>query len=122
MRTGKVEIRGHEYVICLSARVIQNVEDAGYPSIEAFLSDEAHQTGNLFRILAWMIEAGDRWERHEGRESPGTLSYDEILDTIGPEDLEILSASIVQAIVGERHIEAQPPKNAKTTRKKAPAA
>jgi len=122
MRTGKATINGHEYVLCLSARVMQNVEDMGYASLERFLTDEAHQTRNLFRILEWMISAGSAWERHEGREDPGTISYDEMMDTVGPEELEQLTVSITSAIVDDRKIEAVPPKNAKTTRgKKAQA-
>lgn len=110
MRTGKVKIAGHEYVLCFSARVIRNVEEAGYESVEAYMNDGSRQTSHILQLLAWMIDAGDRWETLEGRESPGTITFDDLIDTVGVDDFAELTVAITGAMTGERHVEADPPK------------
>ena len=67
-----------------------------------------------------MIEAGSRYARMEGMEDAGTLTLDELLDTMGLDDFQSAFAAVTQTTKDglTPHVEVEPAKNAKTTPEK----
>ena len=123
MRTGKITVNGLDYITCLSTRVLVALEGRGggadkelAPIVgSANLSD-------LFWLLAQMIDAGNRYAKLEGLENPGTLSLDDLLDTMGPDDYEGMTTAMTETVRAGTTptVEAKPgkgsQKNAETSR------
>lgn len=45
-----------------------------------------------------MVDAGNRYAKIEGIDNPGTISYDEILDTVGVDEYQNMFTAIVEAV------------------------
>ena len=121
MRTGTVNIHGKEYMICFSTRVIVQIEEkyGDYTKgLESILS--GGKASDVFWLLAEMIEAGSRYARMEGMADAGTLTLDELLDTMGLDDFQSAFAAVTQTTKDglTPHVEVEPAKNAKTTPEK----
>lgn len=109
MRTGKVTINDKEYLICMSTRVLMGLEEKGL-TLEGVFADGSRQITNVFTLLALMIDAGDRWARMNGQESPGTLSIDDLMDSTAIDQYADIVNSITATVASGRNIEATPPK------------
>ena len=45
-----------------------------------------------------MIDAGDRYAKIEGIDNPGTISYDELVDTLGVDEYQDVFGAIAEAV------------------------
>lgn len=113
MRTGKVSIKGREYMTCLSARVLRALEERGGDADKELARImQGKKLGDLFWLLAQMIDAGNRYAEMEHLENSGTLSLDELLDSLGPDDFEGMTVAMVETVKAGTTptVEAQPAK------------
>lgn len=124
MRTAKIEINGKEHLLCFSARVMRacserygSVENIGKALMEG---TEAQTMDESVWLLSAMMDAGARYAKMEGIETPPPLSYDDLYDLCGIDDLLEMKTKIFETVANgsERKIEteAEEGKNAETTR------
>lgn len=109
MRTGKTKINDKEYHLCLSPRVLMALEERGL-SLETMFSDTSHQVTNIFTLLWLMIDAGHRWAVMNGEESTGTITLDEIIDSVDFDEYGRIVDDLAKVLTQERKIEATAPK------------
>lgn len=113
MRTGKINIKGKEYMTCLSARVLRSLEERGGDADKELARImQGRKLGDLFWLLAQMIDAGNRYAEMEKLENPGALTLDELLDSLGPDDFEIMTVALADTVKAGTTptVEAQPAK------------
>lgn len=122
MRTAKLTVNGSEHLLCFSARVLRGVTEryGGMDKLSAALDDKdpLKSLDEAFWILSSMMDAGDRYARHEGLDNPEPLTVEELYDLCDISDFSGLKGKIAETItVGKTTtIEAQSPKNAGATR------
>lgn len=111
MRTGSIVINKKEYVLCFSARVVRACTEryGSIENIDKYLLEgtETQTMDESVWLLEQMIAAGDRYAKQEGIENPAPLSYDEIYDLCGLDDLMDMKAKIFSTIANgnERTVE-----------------
>ncbi len=123
MKTGKIEIGGKEYLLCFSTRVMRACSEryGGIGNIDKALLEgtEARMMDESFWLLAAMMDAGARYARLEGIETPPPLSYDDLYDLCGVDDLLGMKTKIFETVANgnEREIETEQEKgkNGETT-------
>lgn len=118
MRTGKVKIRGKDYITCFSTRVLLALEEREGNSDKALQQILSNgKVTDMFWLLAQMIDAGDRYAKIEGLDNPGTLTFDEIIDSIGVDDYETMFDALAEAVKrgSTPTVQTKPSKNAETT-------
>lgn len=101
MKTGTITIAGNTYLTCLSTRALMRLQDKGKGSIEKVF-DELVESGSLsetFELLYMLMDAGARYAKLAGIENPPLISYDEMIDTLGIDDLPEVQKSLAGAIV-----------------------
>lgn len=118
MRTAKAKIHGKEYLICFSTRVLMALEERDGDSsagLEKIMKTQ--KVSDVFWLLAQMIDAGDRYAKIEGIDNPGTISYDELVDTLGVDEYQDVFGAITEAVQKgtKPEVQTKPAKNAKTT-------
>lgn len=96
MRSVPITIKGQPYDLCFSNRVLMRMEQEEL---------DAETTLGSLTLLSYMMEAGDKLARMEGREPKGFLSMDDLADTLGPDDLLALMADMKRAQEGDRNVE-----------------
>lgn len=124
MRTAKIEISGKEYLLCFSARVMRDCSEryGGIENIDKALlhGAESKQMDESFWILAIMMDAGARYAKLNGIETPPPLSYDDLYDLCGVDDLMGMKTKIFETVANgsdrEIEIEQEDEKNGETTR------
>lgn len=124
MRTGKIEVRGKEYILCFSARVVRDCSEryGGIEKIGEALTEgtEAKVMDECFWLLSMMMDAGARYAKLEGLNNPAPLSYDDLYDLCDMEDLMGMKARIFETVANgnERTVEVDPEKgkNVEATR------
>ena len=121
MRTSFIKIGGKEYMLCMSNRVLTDLESKG-KSIETFLSEGDKTITNICWLVRRMSEAGCAYAKLAGLGDYPAITEDEILDVSGSDDYDEYMRAIVEAASGERKIDAEPPKNVKGTREEAQSA
>ena len=121
MRTSYIKIGGKEYMLCMSNRVLTDLESKG-KSIETFLSEGDKTITNICWLVRRMSEAGCAYAKLAGLGDYPAITEDEILDVSGSDDYDEYMRAIIEAASGERKIDAEPPKNVKGTREEAPSA
>ena len=114
MRTSFIEINGKKHMLCMSNRVLVDLEDRG-ASLETFLTDTNKTVTNICWLLRRMSEAGRAYAKLAGLGEYPTITEEEILDTSGSDDYEEYMRAIIEAASGERKVDAEPPKNAEGT-------
>lgn len=113
MRTGSIVINKKEYVLCFSARVVRACTEryGSIENIDKYLLEgtETQTMDESVWLLEQMIAAGDRYAKQEGIENPAPLSYDEIYDLCGLDDLMDMKAKIFSTIANgnERTVEVE---------------
>lgn len=113
MRTGSIVINKKEYVLCFSARVVRACTEryGSVENIDKYLLEgtETQTMDESVWLLEQMIAAGDRYAKQEGIENPAPLSYDEIYDLCGLDDLMDMKAKIFSTIANgnERTVEVE---------------
>ena len=110
MRTGRFDFYGKSYLITFSARVNAALEAEGIRLDR--LAENDTPVSSIVKILAHMIDAGDRYAKLSGIDNPGTVDYDTLLDGLDLPDIQRIPALIAEVAQGERNVEATPPKNA----------
>ena len=118
MRTSTITINNKGYILCMSNRVLTELEDKGQ-SIETFLTQENRTITNICWLLRRMSEAGRAYAKMCGLGDFETISEDEILDASGSDDYEEYMRAILEAAGGQRKVEAEPPKNAEAAHAEA---
>lgn len=99
MRTGKITVKGQEYMTCLSTRVLVALEERGGDADKELARImQGRKLADLFWLLAQMIDAGDRYAKMEGMENPGSLSLDELMDCMGPDDYEKMTGALTATV------------------------
>jgi len=109
MRTGKFRFYGKEYLLTFSARVNAALEAEGIRLEELEKSNTPVTT--VVKLLAYMIDAGDRYAKLNGIENPGTVPFDTLLDGMDLEDIQQIPKLLAEVANGERNVEAEAPKN-----------
>lgn len=122
MKTGSIEINGKKYLLCFSARTMKNIVDKyGNVSFDELLSVDEKDLGKTFDTTMWLLslflDAGSRFAKLNGLENPDPLSYEDLYDLCGFDDLSKLKGSISKTISSglKRNVETEPRKNLKTT-------
>lgn len=99
MRTGKITVNGQDYITCLSTRVLVALEERGGDADKELARImQGRKLGDLFWLLAQMIDAGDRYAKLEGIDNPGTLSLDALMDSMGPDDYEVMTGALADTV------------------------
>lgn len=121
MRTAKIEIEGREHLLCFSARVVRAVTEryGGVEEIDGALdvSEPVRALDEAVWLLAAMMDGGARYARFNELDNPPALTADELLDVLDLSDFGRLKDKIAETITNGKsvNVEAEPPKNAKTT-------
>lgn len=118
MRTSNIKINGKDYLLCMSNRVLTDLENKG-KSLETFLADGEKTVTNICWLLRRMSEAGRAYAKLAGMGDYAAINEDELLDASGSDDYEEYMRAIIEAASGERKVDAEPPKNAGDTRGEA---
>ena len=118
MRTSYIKIGGKEYMLCMSNRVLTDLEAKG-KSLETFLTESDKTITIICWLLRRMSEAGCAYAKLAGLGDYPAITEDEILDASGSDDYDEYMRAIVEAASGERKVDAEPPKNAEVTRVEA---
>lgn len=121
MRTAKIEIEGREHLLCFSARVVRAVTEryGGVEAIDGALSgsEPVRALDEAVWLLATMMDGGARYAKLNDIDNPPALTADELLDVLDISDFGRLKDKIAETITNGKsvNVEAEPPKNAKTT-------
>lgn len=118
MRTAKAKIHDKEYIICFSTRVLMALEEReGDSSAGLEKIMKTQKVSDVFWLLAQMIDAGDRYAKIEGIDNPGTISYDELVDTLGVDEYQDVFGAITEAVQKgtKPDVQTKSVKNVKTT-------
>ena len=121
MRTARIEIEGREHLLCFSARVVRAVTEryGGVEAIDGALSgsEPVRALDEAVWLLATMMDGGARYARLNDIDNPPALTADELLDVLDISDFGRLKDKIAETITNGKsvNVEAEPPKNAKTT-------
>lgn len=121
MRTARIEIEGREHLLCFSARVVRAVTEryGGVEAIDGALSgsEPVRALDEAVWLLATMMDGGARYARLNEIDNPPALTADELLDVLDISDFGRLKDKIAETITNGKsvNVEAEPPKNAKTT-------
>lgn len=116
MRTGKVKIKGEEYLTCFSTRVLIDIEDKYGDSTEGLKGImERAKVSELFWLMARLIDAGNRYAEMEGIENPGILSEDELIDSVGVDEYATIFKGVADTIAAgdKQTIQTKPTKESK---------
>lgn len=121
MRTARIEIEGREHLLCFSARVVRAVTEryGGVEAIDGALSgsEPVRALDEAVWLLATMMDGGARYAKLNDIDTPPALTADELLDVLDISDFGRLKDKIAETITNGKsvNVEAEPPKNAKTT-------
>lgn len=118
MRTSKLNIGGNTYLLCMSNRVLQEIESMGQ-SLESFLSDTNKTVTNTCWLVRKMSAAGSVYAKKFHLGDYQTISEEDIMDASGSDDYAAYMDAILEAASGERHVDAEPPKNAEAAHAEA---
>ena len=121
MRTAKISLDGREHLLCFSTRVMRSCTEryGGLEKIDDVLSadDPVRALDETIWLLAAMMDAGARYARLNGLDNPEPLSFDDLYDATGIDDLTGLKGKIAETITNGRTptLDAVPPKNGAAT-------
>ena len=121
MRTATIEINGKSYLLCFSARVIRACTER-YGDVSALADaldaeDPVKRLDEAVWVLSQMMDAGARYAKLNGIETPPPLPPDGILDQTDLSDFFRLRMSIKATITSgqAKHVEVEPSKNGAAT-------
>ena len=118
MRISHITINGKDHILCMSNRVLVDLEAKGQ-NLQTFLSDENKTVTHICWLLRRMSEAGRAYAKLANLGEYPAISEDDILDTSGSDDYEEYMRAIAEAASGERKVDAEPPKKDETIREAA---
>ena len=116
MRNGTIALAGKEYSLRFSLRVVKACTER-YGSLDGVFqalpgaADGMDVIEECLWLLEYMLDAGWRYDRINGKNPTQPPDMDMLLDVL---DLAEVQAALVTAIAGDsvRTVEADPPKNA----------
>ena len=118
MRASFIELNGRKYCLAMSNRVLVDMENKG-KSLDEFLNEENKTVTNICWLLRRMSEAGRVYMAMQGDSSFEAIDENELLDASGSGDYDHYMDAILEAVTGERRVDAEPPKNAGAARLEA---
>ena len=117
MKQTRVKIDGAEYPLCYSIRVVRAAVER-FGSLEAmgkaaFAGEGAESVDARLWLLAQEMDAGARYAKRCGLDSPAPLTEEEILDSVpGMQIAELLNAAVSAMVESSAtSIDAEPPKS-----------
>lgn len=120
MKTGKIEILGKEQTLCFSTRVTSRCIEK-YGSIDAmFDALGADDLGKALEQSLWllseMLDAGRRYAKRAWDREEEAVSYDDLLDLYGLDDVGALGQALKETVINgsKREVVAEA-KNAEAT-------
>ena len=99
MKTGTIEIAGKTYITCLSTRVVMNLQKKG--KLEDVLADveKSEDLSTIMELIYMLIDAGDRYAKLAGLDNPPLMSFDDMVDVLGIDDLANMRDAFAMAVV-----------------------
>lgn len=119
MITSKISIAGKDYLLAMSTRVMVKIEKTG-GSWQKMMEDRDHIMTNLSSLLMWMSEAGRVYAAMTTGEKYEAITEEFLMDAVGPDDLINLKDALTEVLIGDRKVDAEPPKNAEAAQAEAP--
>lgn len=116
MKITKINIAGVEYPICFSTRVAIDCEEhAGNVELVLHKIEKENSIKETFWLISKMIDAGCKYENMNGNCVPDPISYDDLIDKLGPDDYSVMFGAILDAIKDgtKREIKVKSTKNGK---------
>lgn len=112
MRTTIIELSGVKYTLCFSVRCMAAMEAKGGTYAE-FVQGLDRVDNRMF-MLSELLQAGYIYDKRQELDPPKPPSLEELLDILGPDDVETINAAIVEALAAgnQRTVEAKPTKKA----------
>nr|DAG27452.1 MAG TPA: tail assembly chaperone protein [Caudoviricetes sp.] len=110
MRTTTIELKGKEYILCLSLKGIANLS-ARYGGLEKASKAMAKpDICDAIIILAEMMSCGDRYAKLNGMENPEPLSQEELEYGLDMADFAPMMAKVGETaqLSMEREVEVSP--------------
>lgn len=105
MRTAKITIDGVEHTLCFSGRAMRACTEryGDISKINEALNvksekDQVKAMDEAVWLLAIMMDAGARYEKLQGRETPAPLSYDDLYDLVDVPDLSSMRSKVIETI------------------------
>lgn len=120
MKTGKIEILGKECTLCFSTRVTTRCIEK-YGSIDAMFDalggdDLGKALEQSLWLLAEMLDAGRRYARRAWDREEEAVSYDDLLDLYGLDDVGTLGQALKETVInGSKREVVTETKNAEAT-------
>lgn len=121
MKESSINILGVSRPLCFSTRVMCACTER-YGDLNGLFGvingdNVGHKLNAITWLLAQMMDAGTRYKRLLGEESPAPVSQDDLLDLYSVNDLGELIQAVQNAMQSDqkRDVEAEPPKNGETT-------
>ena len=123
MKTSKAQIRGKEYLMCFSTRVVIECHKR-YGGIENAMKkifpgpDNDQEIEAVFWLFYEMLKAGSAYAKINGIDNPDIMTYDELIDSVGIDDYPQMLAKVIESTEKgiRRSVETVPGKNTETTR------
>lgn len=118
MRTGKVTIKGKNYITCFSSRVLVACEErAGSFDVEMDRVSSGSVKEMLW-LLSELLKAGAKYAEMEGLEHEQPPTLDDILDTVGVDEFSVMFGAVTETVTNgtNRSVEVENSKNVETTR------
>lgn len=124
MKLIEVPLGGRTYYARFSLRVMDSLENrsierGGNGNAQAELASmlDSGRPSDLFWILLQLIEAGRKCAELEGLTPPPPLTYDELLDLAGMEDMSSLYQLAAETIITDSKttVQTEPAKNGEAT-------
>lgn len=120
MKTGKIEILGKEQTLCFSTRVTSRCIEK-YGSIDAMFDalggdDLGKALEQSLWLLSEMLDAGRRYARRAWEREEEAVSYDDLLDLYGLDDVGTLGQALKETVIsGSKREVVTEAKNAEAT-------
>ena len=122
MKRVTIPLRGKEYPMCFSLRVVKACGErfGGLEGLDEALTgggDSLHALGNCVWLLAQMLDGGYRFDCANGGEAVKPPTEADLLDLFGMDDLADLQSNMMSAMAAgnTRTVEADPEKNGEAT-------
>ncbi len=101
MRVVQVPIGGKEYTMVHSLRTDMEVDE---------LSKTMSPLRKTLESIVIMLNAGYAWAKKQGKDALVPPTFDQLSEDYDADDLQEWIKSMQEAMTGERHVEAKPPK------------
>lgn len=98
MKTGTIEIAGKTYLTCMSARTLTKLQEMGGVAKVFERLDKSDDIEEVFKLLHMFMDAGARYAKIAGIDNPPLMSFDDLLDMVGLDDLAKLKDTVESTV------------------------